>query len=446
MSIHRVLVVDPDRASRESLLAAARALGLRAQEAPGLKQLRERLSSAPPDLLLVDAGQDEIGSEDLLDSIRAQHPELAIVRLREEREEEDDADGEVLHKPCSPERLARLLERLEREARLRRENEYLRQELLGATENGWIARSAAMAEALRSASRSARSRGAVLLTGEPGSGRRRLARFVHYHSQRAGRPIVRLACGELEEDELAARLFGDAPDLWSGASLLEIADGGTLLLEEVHELPRALQERLSVVLAEGRLHAHARPIALDLRVIATSRRELGPLVASGALAENFHRLLCELPIRVPALRERGEDVAPLAQHLATSVARELGRASMRIAPAAEERLLAWSWPGNVRELECVVSRAAILARGDEIGPGEIVLGSNERSSFASAPEPDDLARRLANLKIADIERMAILATLESTHGNKTEAARRLGLTARTLSNKLKLWRSQGLVV
>ena len=198
-------------------------------------------------------------------------------------------------------------------------------------------------------------------------------------------------------------------------------------------------------------------LRVDVRVIATTNRDLPAEIAEGNFREDLYYRLHVLPVSMPPLRERPEDILPLAEHFLSMYAHQNSVPVPSFSDAACERLEEWSWPGNVRELENVIQRAVILLHGDTVQPSDLSFGP---SSFESqgTPRPEaraepeepvdsekDLADRLANLPIADIERIAILATLSCTGGNKTEAARRLGLTARTLSNKLKIWKSAGLV-
>lgn len=459
MAIHRLLIVDPDRAARDALLGAARSLGLRAHEALSVKQVRERLSSSPPDLLLVDAGSAAEGAREL-EVVRAEHPGLCVLILRSSGTGADPAEGlaphpEQVERPRCAEELARLLESVEQDVRLRQESEYLRGELCKEASGELVARSPVMADVLRVALRSARTRAAVLITGEAGTGKRRLAQHLHLHSQRRHRPLVRVLCADRPLEELGARLFGSCGEDRNGPSstpaLLELADGGTLLLEEVCDLPLRLQERLHTTLESSELGdpSGARSIPIDLRVIATSRHDLEALVGCGDFHAPLRGLLAPLSIELRPLRERREDVLPLAELFAERAARALHRVPPRFGEGVREALEQWPWPGNAHELEAVVRRAVLLAAAGELRAGDLGLEPAgllpSRGSQASDTPPEELGRLLANRPIEDIERVAILATLESTGGNKTEAARRLGVTARTLSNKLKLWRSQGLL-
>jgi transcriptional regulator with GAF, ATPase, and Fis domain len=291
-----------------------------------------------------------------------------------------------------------------------------------------------MVELLRSASRVARSKGTVLITGESGTGKERVASYIHQSSQRGAGPFVRVNCAALSETLLESELFGHERGAFTGAHKMregrfELADGGTLLLDEIGEISAPLQAKLLRVLEEEEFErvGGTRTLSVDVRVIATTNRDLAREVAQGRFREDlYYRLLVHvLPLHIAPLRERRDDVLPLARMFAEHYARLNGRPCPEIAADAQERLVQWDWPGNVRELENVIQRAVVLLQGGSLSAGDLAA--------------------LVNRSIEEIERVAILATLQSTNGNKTEAARRLGVTARTVSNKMKTWRRAGLL-
>jgi DNA-binding NtrC family response regulator len=221
-------------------------------------------------------------------------------------------------------------------------------------------------------------------------------------------------------------------------------------------MPFSLQVKLLRVLEEEEFErvGGTQTIKVDVRILAATNRDLPDEVAAGNFREDLYYRLHVLPVHIAPLRERPEDVVPLAEHFARHYARQNGQGSVTLTPAALERLTEWPWPGNVRELENVVQRAVVLARGDEIGPEDLSFGPGQRTAAAAAADPTEaaldaaeqnLSRLLANRRLHDLEREAILATVAAAGGNKTEAARRLGVTSRTLSNKYRAWRAAGLV-
>ncbi len=470
MSIRRILVVDDDSLSREFLVEAARSLGFEVDEARNGREALERVSSACPDMVVTDLRMPEMNGTELVEKLRESHVELPIVLVTAHGSVETAVQAmrlgasDFLMKPCSVDSLQMVIERIERTYRLERENRYLREELVGSSDEV-VASSPGMCETLRTAARIARSKGTVLITGESGTGKERVAHFIHQNSPRAGGPFIRVNCAALSEQLLESELFGHERGAFTGAHRMregrfELADGGTLLLDEIGEISPGLQSKLLRVLEEEEFERVGGndTLSVDVRVIATTNRDLQLEIREGNFREDLYYRLHVLPVKIDPLRERLEDIRPLAARFAEVYARENGRSAPSFTPEAMQRLEQWSWPGNVRELENVVQRAVVLSKADRItvedlmfGPGRVEGAAYDGSNPAPAlPAPGDanentIAPFLANRQMSDIERVAILATLKSTRGNKTEAARRLGLTARTLSNKLKIWRQAGLV-
>jgi DNA-binding NtrC family response regulator len=459
MPIQHVLVVDDDPLSREFLVEAVRALGLRASEAASGEEGLRRAAEQAPDLVLTDLRMPGLDGLSLVERLSEPGRAIPVVVITAHGTVETAMQAvrlgavDFLLKPCSTDALELIVRRIDRTVRLERENEYLRAQVL---EEGSpvIAESEAMQATLRSARRIARSKGTALITGESGTGKERVAQFIHKESRRSGGPFIRVNCAALSESLLESELFGHERGAFTGAhkareGRFELADGGTLLLDEIGEISPALQAKLLRVLEEEEFErvGGTRTLEVDVRVIATTNRDLAGEVAAGRFREDLYYRLHVLPIHLAPLRQRRADVLPLARHFAQLHAAQNGRSVPGFSPGAQERLLAWHWPGNVRELENVVQRAVVLSSGDQISEEDLVFGPR-RDEGASAERGDGEPRAsatLVNRPLADIEREAILATLELCGGNKTEAARRLGVTARTLSNKMKLWRQLGLV-
>jgi DNA-binding NtrC family response regulator len=465
MSIQHVLVVDDDRLSRQFLVEAVRSLGFTVSQAESGDAGLELARSTAPDLVLTDLRMPGTDGLALAGTLNREMPGLPVVLITAHGTVESAVHAmragaaDFLLKPCSPESLELVLRRVDQTTRLQRENEYLRDELIGES-NDIVAESPAMAETLRSAKRIARSKGTVLVTGESGTGKERVAHYIHRESPRGDGPFIRVNCAALSETLLESELFGHERGAFTGAhkareGRFELADGGTLLLDEIGEISPALQAKLLRVLEEEEFErvGGSQTLSVDVRVIATTNRNLAAEVAQGNFREDLYYRLHVLPIHLHPLRERAQDILPIAQHFVDHYATQNGRSVPAISPAAQLRLQQWSWPGNVRELENVVQRAVVLLQGETIDTTDLSFGpaaSAERASIdntgpVAASNGPQSAHPLANRPLADIEREAILATLDCTGGNKTEAARRLGVSARTLSNKMKLWRQIGLV-
>jgi two-component system response regulator AtoC len=468
MSIQRVLIADDDSLSREFLSEACRTFGLEVEAVTSGEQVLERLRRGGIDLVLTDLRMPGMNGVELVRTMNNTTPEVPVVLITAHGTVETAVQAlqlgaaDFVVKPCSPQTLELVIKRIRHTRRLERENEYLRTEAGLGDPRQVVAESKAMQELLRTAERVAGSKGTVLITGESGTGKERVAHFLHHKSPRRNGPFIRVNCAALPEQLLESELFGHERGAFTGAhkrreGRFELADGGTILLDEIGEISPAVQAKLLRVLEEEEFErvGGTATLKVDVRVVATTNRELPDEVAAGRFREDLYYRLHVLPLQIAPLRERMEDVLPLAKHFVEVHARAAGIPVPSFSPEAEKRLLEWHWPGNVRELENAIHRAVVLVEGATIEPDhlnfQLMPRPNARPKFTLVTDKGQYLGAitanspLANRTLADLEREAILCTLEATRGNKTEAARRLGVTARTLSNKMKLWRQLGLV-
>jgi transcriptional regulator with GAF, ATPase, and Fis domain len=315
----------------------------------------------------------------------------------------------------------------------------LEEELGGGREPESQVRSPAMHALLRRARQVARAHTPVLIRGEPGSGKERLARAIHVWSARAAHPFVSLSCAGVPEATLELELFGHVEGAFAGAGRarpgrLVVANGGTLFLDEVSELPLTLQTRLLRVLQDGEFEpvGSDRAVRVDVRILAATHADLESAVSAGRFREDLFYLLDVFPLELPPLRERREDVAPLAEALLEELARRTGKLARRLTPEALSRLDGHDWPGNVRELANVLERALILATGQELGPEVIDLpGRRRREARVREGELPTLA---------DATRQHISRVLQATRGRiygAGGAAEILGVKPSTLQSKMK---------
>ena len=315
----------------------------------------------------------------------------------------------------------------------------------------------AVADTLRLADQVAASDASILICGESGTGKELLARYIHRKSKRAAQPMVSVNCAAIPENLLESELFGHEKGAFTGAiarriGKFEEANGGTLLLDEISEMDIRLQAKLLRAIQERVIDrvGGSTPVKVDIRVLATTNRDLQAEVAAGRFREDLFFRLNVMTLTLPPLRERPLDIALLAEHFARKYTEANALPVRPISPEAMELLKGHGWRGNVRELENTMHRAVLIAQGDSIGPEAIRLTSPPRSADASAGTAAAAASAakgaLVGRTVADVERDLILETLSHCLGNRTHAANILGISIRTLRNKLKLYSEQGVRV
>jgi two-component system response regulator FlrC len=317
----------------------------------------------------------------------------------------------------------------------------------------------AMAATMARAEQIAEANASVLITGESGTGKEVMARFLHEKSRRARGPFVAVNCAALPEALLESELFGHEKGAFSGAvaarrGKFEQADGGTLLLDEIGEMDPRLQAKLLRAIQEREIDrlGGTEPIRIDVRIIAATNRDLRAEVAAGRFREDLFFRLNVVQLRIPALRDRQADILPLAERFAERFARANGADARPFSPGAIAAMAAHPWPGNVRELENAVHRAVLLARGSVIDAEALDLGTPAPAPAAPAAAPRAPARQeapisaLVGRRMDDVERDLIIETLSHCLGNRTRAAEILGISIRTLRNKLSEYRAAGLSV
>ena len=392
----------------------------------GLEQLR---SGRGADLLLLDAGCDIAGALCRLSTERiflpvvaygvACPPQLAAAAIRA-------GAREFLPLPPEAELIAAILA------------------FAGDQRSDLVCADPLMTELLERARRYAAAEACVLVTGESGTGKEMMARFLHRHSRRANGPFVAVNCAAIPDNLLESELFGHERGAFTGAvgrrvGKFEEAHGGTLLLDEISEMEPRLQAKLLRAIQEREIDrvGGGKPVPVDLRLIATSNRDLDRAAAEGAFREDLLFRLSVLTLRLPPLRERPQDIAALARHLAAKLARANGLPERPLGESAIARLRVQSWRGNVRELENCIHRAVVLAGGPTIEAADIEPGGR-----AARPQGEP-APALVGRTLAEVERLLIVDTLRHTLGNRTHAASILGISIRTLRNKLREYGDAG---
>ncbi|MFJ3076662.1 sigma-54-dependent transcriptional regulator [Pseudomonas sp. NPDC087029] len=447
----KVLLVEDDRALRQALGDTLEIGGFAYQAVGSAEEALQAVAGEAFSLVVSDVNMPGMDGHQLLAQLRRHYPQLPVLLMTAhaavERAVEAMRQGaaDYLVKPFEPKALLSLVER---HAAGR----------LGADE-GPVANEAASRQLLELAARVARSDSTVLISGESGTGKEVLARYIHQQSPRAAQPFVAINCAAIPDNMLEATLFGHEKGAFTGAiaaqaGKFEQAEGGTLLLDEISEMPLGLQAKLLRVLQEREVErvGGRKPIALDIRVLATSNRDMAGEVAAGRFREDLFYRLSVFPLAWQPLRERAGDILPLAERLLARHVAKMKHAPVRLSAEARACLQAHSWPGNVRELDNALQRALILQQGGVIEAadfclaGAIPLSAAAQATIAPLSEPatadagglgDDMRRH---------EFQMIIDTLRAERGRRKEAAERLGISPRTLRYKLAQMRDAGLDV
>jgi DNA-binding NtrC family response regulator len=455
MAKGRVLIVDDEEAARESLRELLMADGYEIlAEADGLTGLK-RVKEFLPSVVLTDIRMPRMDGFELLREIRSLYPEMAVILLTGHgsvemalRAIQEEGAYHYFEKPIDLKKLRIVVERAVEYSEARRENEALRRQLRDRGAFGeLVGKSHAMRQIYHLIEQVAPSSASVLITGESGTGKELIARTVHNLSPRKDAQFVAINCSAIPETLMESELFGHEKGAFTGAAArrqgcFELANGGTLLLDEIAEMPMLLQAKLLRVLEERSVRrlGSTQEIPIDVRLLAATNKNPQEAVMNGGLREDLLYRLNVITIELPPLRERKDDLPLLVQHLVAQLAEKHKRPARSLTPAALQVLQSHSWPGNVRELRNAIERAVIICSGEEI----------ERHHLAPYPvdqrarvRSEDTLSLPVGTPIEEVERQMIMRTLQKTDNNKTRAAELLGISLKTLHNKLRLYRERG---
>lgn len=436
-----VLVADDEASSRSGLSMLLRDEGFEVEVFPDGTQALARLHEVVPDLLLTDMKMPGLDGLALLEKARELHPELIVIVMTGFGDVETAVQAmrkgaeDYLTKPLQIEELTLSMERALERRGLRRETRELRQRLREKLRfDNIIGSSPAMQDVFRIVEQVAPTRASVLITGESGTGKELVAQAVHEHSPRVRAPFVRLHCAALAESVLESELFGHERGAFTGSvgrreGRFKQADGGTLFLDEIGEISPAVQVKLLRFLQERTFERVGgnETLKVDVRIIAATNRDLPAEVAAGRFREDLFYRLNVVNIEMPPLRARPSDIIPLATHFLRKYAEENGKNVTSFDESATKRLLAYRWPGNVRELENVVERALVLCDGQRISEKHLPVGIGA---------PPRGAMHIPGATLDEIERYAILTTLEACGGSTTKAAQMLDISVRKIQYRL----------
>lgn len=452
MSEPTILVVEDDQALCEALQDTLHLAGYRVVTAGNGREALAQLEEHKVDLIISDINMPQMDGETLLKRVRNSHPNLAVIlmtaygTIQQAVAAMREGAVDYMVKPFEAEVLVNMVSRYVGEP---------------SDETEMVMEDQASLDVAAMAQRVAESDATIMITGESGSGKEVLARFIHNHSKRASGPFVAINCAAIPENMLEATLFGYEKGAFTGAyksspGKFELAQGGTLLLDEISEMDLGLQAKLLRVLQEREVERLGgnNMIQLDVRVLATSNRDMLETVEEGKFREDLYYRLNVFPLHLAPLRERADDIIPLARRLLEKHARNLSKVIPELSDNAQQKLLSHFWPGNVRELDNVMQRALILASGETVDEAAIHFAVTPAAVHNKVSKP--AAARSVGLPTENNDSLngdlrqrewdIILNTIQAVGGSRKLTAERLGISQRTLRYKLAKMREAGIAV
>jgi len=448
----RVLIVDDDAASRRLLEVRLRALGCDVAMASDGREALAAVHHEAPALMLLDLQMPRMAGMDLLRALRRDGFDLPVIVVTAHGSIETAVEAmkegahDFIPKPFDPKHLEIVVRKALERKQLVESNQLLR-EALAAAMLDIIGESPPMRRAMEVARKVAGTNSTVLLLGESGTGKEVFSHAIHRWSPRHDQPFVIVNCVALSEQLLESELFGHEKGAFTGAhqtkkGKFELAHGGTVFLDEIGDMPAALQSKLLRVLQDHTFErvGGTRPIHTDIRVIAATNRDLEKAVRDGRFREDLFYRLNVVSITLPPLRDRKEDIPALVEHFVACYAAETKKSVRGVARGAMALLAAHAWPGNIRELANAIERAVVLCAGDQIGPGDLSLPEAVRATAAAAPEITAAVRDY-HAQMRAYKKAIIKAAMHQAEGNQTKAAALLGIQRTYLVKLLRTRRT-----
>jgi DNA-binding NtrC family response regulator len=434
-----IMVVDDEMIVRESLYHWLKKVGHHVDVAASGPEALEKLKQVPYELLFIDIKMPGMNGLELLEHVKADYPETIVIiitaygSIQSAVQAMQTGASEYLLKPFKPDYLSLVMEKIDQQRRLASEVRYVKSRLEEITRfENIIGQSAPMEKIFELIPEVARSDSSVLLTGETGTGKELVAKAIHAQSLRAKYPFIAINCGALPDQLLESELFGHQKGAFTGAvqtrkGFLEVVSGGTLFLDEVGEVSPKMQVDLLRVLEEKTITpvGSSYPVEIDFRLICATRRDLERAIGDGGFRSDFFYRINVIQIQIPPLRDRKDDIEPLAAHFLSKFSQETIKKVDHVSGEAMALLRAYDWPGNVRELENAIERAVVLSKGRRLDVADF--------SFIQATSVPVASSR----SLQDVEKAHILQILKATGWNVTQAARILDIGRSTLHKKIK---------
>lgn len=446
----RILIIDDEKNMRWAIKKALEKEGYNIYEAENGQDGLEKLEEIYPDLILLDLRMPMMDGMEALQRIKEINQDIPVIMLTAHGTMESAVEAmklgalDYISKPFDIEELKVLIKKALNVGELKSEVNYLREELEKNTGKTVIGESPKMKKVLEIVERVASTNATILILGESGTGKEVIANTIHYNSDRKDKPYVKVNCGAIPENLIESELFGYEKGAFTGAIARKIgkferARGGTIFLDEIGELDLGMQVKLLRVLQEREFERVGgnETIKIDIRVIAATNKDLFKMMQEGNFREDLYYRLNVIPIELPALRDRKEDIPLLIEHFLNYYGKEIGRKNMSISKKAMEKLIQYKWSGNIRELENMIERLVILVDGDIIEerhlPSEVFTRTEMDNAF-KLPEN--------GVNLEQVEKSLISQALEISNGNQTHAAKLLGITRHTLIYRIEKYNLQ----
>ncbi|MEI7589755.1 MAG: sigma-54 dependent transcriptional regulator [Deltaproteobacteria bacterium] len=442
-----ILIVDDDSAHRKMLTTLLGTWGYKVSEVDDGAKAIDSVHQMPFDLILMDIKMLRVSGIEALEKIKKINPAIPVVLMTAYASVETAIDAmkkgayDYLTKPFNFDELRLLIDRATEHSYLKRENAILRRSATTFNTSGILGNSPAIRNLLETISMVAATDATVLINGESGTGKELVANAIHYNSERKNNPFIKINCAAITENLLESELFGHEKGAFTGADKkragkFEQAQNGSIFLDEVSEMSLSMQVKLLRVLQDKEVTkiGSNETIKVDVRLISATNKDLGQAVKDGLFREDLFYRLNVVAINVPPLRDRKEDIALLAQNYLQQFSQRYHKESIKgFTPTAFDILTKNFWKGNVRELVNTIERAVVLSRGEYIGEDELAFSIEHKGERQSSPISE------LSQSLEDVEKDTIIKTLKETGNNKSETARRLGITRKTLHKKLKIY-------
>lgn len=457
MAIEKILIVDDEALVRNFLSETLKRKNYDVSTAEnGLKAV-QMLKENVYDLVITDMRMPDLTGIDIIKKVRELSPQTLTIVITAFGTIENAVEAmrlgafNYLIKPFSPDTIEAVIEKAEEHQSLVNENSYLRQNVQGIEAHAMIATSPSMQKILKEVLQIAKSNANVLIHGESGTGKEVVAHAIHYNSLRQNRPFIKVNCAAVPDTLIESEFFGHEKGSFTGAigkrlGRFELANQGTLLLDEITEVPITLQPKLLRAIQEQEFErvGGVKPIKVDVRIISTTNRDIKQAIHDKMLREDLYYRLNVVPIHLPPLRERPEDIMPLAHHFLLKACQENHVEPKRFSSQAQQKLMGYSWPGNVRELSNIIERAVVVEPGVEIQAEHLYL--NNDLNIIKEAKPSSNSKIITvpiGVTLQELEKQLIIETLEAHNMNRTKTAATLGISIRTLRNKLNEYKLSG---